>query len=122
MLKLIVPGQPALVLVLDLQNAAMPGVVREIKDNQVIVEFDSTLPAIKPVPSARPASCNSLPASTIRNGTVAAAIRNAGSPRPTSPAPSPPPCSRLAVAGRSPAASTPAAKKATRGRAGVGQD
>jgi multidrug resistance efflux pump len=48
MLKRIVPGQPALVLVLDLQNAAMPGVVREIGDNQVIVEFDSTLPAIKP--------------------------------------------------------------------------
>jgi multidrug resistance efflux pump len=48
LLKRIVPGQPALVLVLDLQNAAMPGVVRQIKDNQVIVEFDSTLPAIKP--------------------------------------------------------------------------
>jgi multidrug resistance efflux pump len=48
MLKRIVPGQPALVLVLDLQNAAMPGVVREIKYNQVIVEFDSPLPAIKP--------------------------------------------------------------------------
>jgi multidrug resistance efflux pump len=48
MLKRIAPGQPALVLVLDLQNAAMPGVVREIKDNQVIVEFDSTLPALKP--------------------------------------------------------------------------
>jgi len=48
MLKRIAPGQPALVLVLDLQNAAMPGVVREIKDNQVIVEFESTLPAIKP--------------------------------------------------------------------------
>ena len=48
LLKRMAPGQPALVLVLDLQNAAMPGVVREIKDNQVIVEFDSTLPAIKP--------------------------------------------------------------------------
>jgi multidrug resistance efflux pump len=48
MLKRIVPGQPALVLVLDLQSVAMQGVVREIKDNQVIVEFDSTLPAIKP--------------------------------------------------------------------------
>jgi multidrug resistance efflux pump len=48
LLKRIVPGQPALVLVLDLQNAAMPGVVREIKGNQAIVEFDSTLPAIKP--------------------------------------------------------------------------
>jgi HlyD family secretion protein len=47
-LKRIVPGQPALVLVLDLQNAAMPGVVREIKDNQVIVEFNSMLPSIKP--------------------------------------------------------------------------
>ena len=47
-LKRIVPGQPALVLVLDLQNTAMPGVVREIKDNQAIVEFDSALPAIKP--------------------------------------------------------------------------
>jgi multidrug resistance efflux pump len=48
MLQRIVPGQPALVLVLDLQNAAMPGVVREIKDNQAIVEFENTLPAIKP--------------------------------------------------------------------------
>ena len=48
MLKRIVPGQAALVLVLDLQNAAMPGVVREIKDSQAIVEFDSMLPAIKP--------------------------------------------------------------------------
>src|SRR5450756_160878 len=47
-LKRLAPGQPALVLVLDLQNAAMQGVVREIKDNQVIVEFDSALPAIKP--------------------------------------------------------------------------
>src|SRR5664280_2222637 len=47
-LKRIAPGQPALVLVLDLQNAAMPGVVREIKDNQAIVEFNSMLPTIKP--------------------------------------------------------------------------
>ena len=48
LLKRMAPGQPALVLVLDLQNAAMPGAVREIKDNQVIVEFNSTLQAIKP--------------------------------------------------------------------------
>ena len=48
LLKRIVPGQEALVLVLDLQNTAMPGVVREIKDNQIIVEFNSTLPTIKP--------------------------------------------------------------------------
>jgi multidrug resistance efflux pump len=47
-LKRIVPGQPALVLVLDLQTAAMQGNVREVKDNQAIVEFASTLPAIKP--------------------------------------------------------------------------
>ena len=47
-LKRIVPGQAALVLVLDLDGAAMPGVVREIKDNQAIVEFNSTLPSIKP--------------------------------------------------------------------------
>jgi multidrug resistance efflux pump len=48
LLKRIVPGQPALVLVLDLQSAAMPGVVREIKENQAIVEFNSALPAIRP--------------------------------------------------------------------------
>lgn len=47
-LKRVVPGQPALVLVLDLESAAMPGVVREIKNNQAIVEFNSTLPSIKP--------------------------------------------------------------------------
>jgi multidrug resistance efflux pump len=47
-LKRIVPGQPALVLVLDLQSAAMPGVVREVKENLAAVEFSSTLPAIKP--------------------------------------------------------------------------
>jgi multidrug resistance efflux pump len=47
-LKRIIPGQPALVLVLDLQSAAMPGVVREIKENQAIVEFNSALPAIRP--------------------------------------------------------------------------
>jgi HlyD family secretion protein len=47
-LKRIVPGQAALVLVLDLESAAMQGVVREIKDNQAIVEFNSALPAIKP--------------------------------------------------------------------------
>jgi multidrug resistance efflux pump len=47
-LKRIVPGQPALVLVLDLQSTAMPGVVREVKDNLAAVEFSSTLPAIKP--------------------------------------------------------------------------
>ena len=32
----------------DAQSAAMQGAVREIKDGQVIVEFNSNLPAIKP--------------------------------------------------------------------------
>jgi hypothetical protein len=31
-----------------MQSNAMNGVVREVKDNQVIVEFTSALPAIKP--------------------------------------------------------------------------
>jgi HlyD family secretion protein len=48
LLKRLAPGQPALVLVLDLQSNAMQGVVREIKDNQAIVEFTSALPSIKP--------------------------------------------------------------------------
>ena len=47
-LKRIQPGQQALVLLLDLQSQALPGVVKEIKDNQVVVEFQSNLPAIKP--------------------------------------------------------------------------
>ena len=47
-LKRVTPGTPALVVVLDLQTAAMQGVVREIKDNQAIVEFNSGLGAIKP--------------------------------------------------------------------------
>jgi len=47
-LKRIQPGQPALVLILDLQSQALPGVVREIKDNQVIVDFECNLPAIRP--------------------------------------------------------------------------
>jgi multidrug resistance efflux pump len=47
-LKRLHPGQQALVLVLDLQSAGMPGAVKTIKDNQVIVEFSSTMPAIKP--------------------------------------------------------------------------
>jgi HlyD family secretion protein len=41
-------GQPALVLVLDLQSAGMPGSVKRIDGTQVVVEFNSTLPAIKP--------------------------------------------------------------------------
>jgi multidrug resistance efflux pump len=47
-LKRIHPGQPALVLVLDLQSAGIPGGVKEVKDQEVIVEFNSTMPAIRP--------------------------------------------------------------------------
>jgi multidrug resistance efflux pump len=47
-LKRIRPGQPALVLVPDLQSASIVGEVKEIKGTQVLVEFTSTLPAIRP--------------------------------------------------------------------------
>jgi len=46
--KRIIPGMPALVLVLDLQSGAMEGKVKEIKDGKVVVEFGSGNPAIKP--------------------------------------------------------------------------
>ncbi|MBZ5620115.1 MAG: HlyD family efflux transporter periplasmic adaptor subunit [Acidobacteriia bacterium] len=47
-LKRLRPGQPALVVVLDLQTGGMPGAVKEIKGTQAVVEFSSTLPAIRP--------------------------------------------------------------------------
>jgi multidrug resistance efflux pump len=46
-LKKVFAGQQALVLVLDLQSAGMPGVVKEVKDGHAIVEFSSALPGIK---------------------------------------------------------------------------
>jgi multidrug resistance efflux pump len=42
------PGQQALVLVLDLQSAGMPGVVKSVQEPEVVVEFTSGSPAIKP--------------------------------------------------------------------------
>jgi HlyD family secretion protein len=42
------PGQPALVLILDLQSAGIPGQVKEIRENQVVVEFNCTLAAVRP--------------------------------------------------------------------------
>lgn len=48
LLKQLRPGQPALVVVLDLQTGGMPGTVKEIKGTQVVVEFTSTLPAVRP--------------------------------------------------------------------------
>jgi len=47
-LKRVIPGMPALVLMLDVQSGAMEGKVKEIKDGQVIVEFGNPNPAIKP--------------------------------------------------------------------------
>jgi HlyD family secretion protein len=47
-LKRIHPGQQALVLLLDLQSSGMEGSVKQIRDTQVIVEFNSANPAIKP--------------------------------------------------------------------------
>jgi len=42
------PGDPALILIPDLQNVGLTGQVREIKDGAVIVEFTSTLAGIRP--------------------------------------------------------------------------
>ena len=49
-LKRIHPGQSATVLVLDLQSAGIPGTVKEIKEKEgeIVVEFGSTVPAIRP--------------------------------------------------------------------------
>lgn len=47
-LKRLHPGQPALINVPDLQAGGIPGTIKEIKDTQVIVEFSSNLPAIRP--------------------------------------------------------------------------
>jgi len=47
-LKRIIPGMPALVLILDVQSNAMEGRVKEIKDNKAVVEFGSGNPAIRP--------------------------------------------------------------------------
>jgi HlyD family secretion protein len=42
------PGQPALVLIVDLQSAGISGQVKEIQDTQVVVEFNCTLAAVRP--------------------------------------------------------------------------
>jgi HlyD family secretion protein len=50
MMKKIIPGMPVTVSILDLDNASFEGTVKEIKDKerQVIVEFGSANPAVKP--------------------------------------------------------------------------
>src|SRR5262249_53009048 len=49
-LKRVIPGMPVTVLVLDMDNAAFEGKVKEVKDKegQAIVEFGSTNPGVKP--------------------------------------------------------------------------
>jgi multidrug resistance efflux pump len=47
-LKRLRPGQPALVLVPDLGTPAITGDIKEIKGTQVLVEFNSAIPAIRP--------------------------------------------------------------------------
>lgn len=47
-LKRLRPGDPATVLVLDLQSAGMGGVVKQVTETQVIVEFNNMLTGIKP--------------------------------------------------------------------------
>ena len=42
------PGQQALVLIPDLQSAGIPGTVKAINAGEVVVEFQCTLPAVKP--------------------------------------------------------------------------
>lgn len=42
------PGQPALVLIPDLQSAGIPGQVKEIQGTQAVVEFECPLPAVRP--------------------------------------------------------------------------
>ena len=42
------PGQPALVLILDLQSAGFSGQVKSVEGNQVVVEFECNLQSIKP--------------------------------------------------------------------------
>lgn len=47
-LKRLQPGQEALVVFPDLGSAGLPGRVKEIKEQQAIVEFNSSVPAVKP--------------------------------------------------------------------------
>jgi HlyD family secretion protein len=47
-LKRLHPGGPAMVSVLDLQSGGIPAQIKEIKDKLVVVEFNSTMEAIRP--------------------------------------------------------------------------
>ena len=47
-LKRLHPGQAGTVMVLDIPNMGLPGAVKEIKETEVIVEFQNTLLGVKP--------------------------------------------------------------------------
>ena len=47
-LKRLHPGQAVSVWVLDIQSSAIQGEIKEVKDTQAIVEFNSVTPAIRP--------------------------------------------------------------------------
>jgi hypothetical protein len=47
-LKRLVPGMPALVLLPEFTNAALSGEIKAIDRNQVIVQFDNPLLGLKP--------------------------------------------------------------------------
>ena len=47
-LQRLLPGEPALVLIPDLQNAGVSGQVKEITDGRVVVEFNCTLAGVRP--------------------------------------------------------------------------
>ena len=42
------PGQPALVLILDMQSAGIPGTVKSVEGSAVVVEFTGSLPDLRP--------------------------------------------------------------------------
>ena len=46
--KRIHPGQPATVMILDLQSIGLPGTVKEVKEKEVIVEFGGNVPGVRP--------------------------------------------------------------------------
>jgi multidrug resistance efflux pump len=48
MLARIEPGEPALVFLAEVANEPLAGIVSAVKDNQVLVDFESPTPAIKP--------------------------------------------------------------------------
>src|SRR5690348_15498395 len=47
-LRRVRPGNPALLFFADMANEAISGTVREVRGTQVVIDFISPMPAIKP--------------------------------------------------------------------------